>query len=472
MPAIQSQPPWYLDKLAGLEVGPTGAQFGLDPQDADFAHAFSGQAIVEQCMVVKAEYLVIWAKDNELAYYNSQLVPKALGLGERDILLETTRVAKGFNLPVIAYCQLQYPTYLLRTHPQFLMRSIDGQQIPGRVCFNSGYLHHVKQVVDEIGQYQIQGFHFDMMDQGFGPPYGCWCAKCQALFEVDYGHPMTHRIDWDADWEKMLEFRYNTSANFEQQVSQHVKSHWSGLSLDFNYHGGPPCAWEVGQRPVQHAHIGDFVTGECGTWAFGPLQTSLNALFLAATKPGAVYQMVMQTGARMYHDTTTRPLADLRWEALTLLAHGAQLTIVDKTAYDGQLNPVTYQRIGEIFTEAQEKRPHFGQRPWQEVGVYYSAASRDWYGRESPDNYQRSFVGAHRALTYSHIPVGVLLDENISPRKLEKFPVVYLSNTAVLSSREIEMLRDYVANGGYWLDRSVCSTRPTGTAIDHLRFSG
>jgi len=81
MPAIQSQPPWYLDKLAGLEAGPTGAQFGLDPQDADFAHAFSGQAIVEQCMAVKAEYLVIWAKDNELAYYNSQLVPKGLGIG-------------------------------------------------------------------------------------------------------------------------------------------------------------------------------------------------------------------------------------------------------------------------------------------------------------------------------------------------------------------------------------------------------
>ena len=47
--------------------------------------------------------------------------------------------------------------------------------------------------------------------------------------------------------------------------------------------------------------------------------------------------------------------------------------------------------------------------------------------------------------------MGVLLDENISSRKLEKFPVVYLPNTAILSSREIEMLRDYVANGGYLL---------------------
>ncbi len=45
MPEIQPSSPWYLDKLVGLEVGPTGTQFGLDPQDADFAHAFSGQAI-------------------------------------------------------------------------------------------------------------------------------------------------------------------------------------------------------------------------------------------------------------------------------------------------------------------------------------------------------------------------------------------------------------------------------------------
>ena len=79
--------------------------------------------------------------------------------------MEATKAAKEFSLPVIAYCQLQYPTYLLRTQPRFLMRSIDGQQILGRVCFNSEYLYHIKQVVDEIGQLEIQGFHFDMMDQ-------------------------------------------------------------------------------------------------------------------------------------------------------------------------------------------------------------------------------------------------------------------------------------------------------------------
>jgi len=209
------------------------------------------------------------------------------------------------------------------------MQDIDGQEIPGRVCFNSGYIQHAKQVATEISQYGIDGFHFDMMDQGFGSPYGCWCSKCQALFEDTYGHSMPTKIGWDAEWEKMLEFRYNASASFEKQLTQYVKSKHPNTSVDFNYHGAPPCTWEVGQRPVQHAHIGDFVTGECGTWAFGPLQTSLSALFLAATKPGATYQVAMQLGARMYHDTITRPVNDMHWEALTLLAHGAQVTVVD-----------------------------------------------------------------------------------------------------------------------------------------------
>ena len=148
----------------------------------------------------------------------------------------------------------------------------------------------------------------------------------------------------------------------------------------------------------------------------------------------------------MYHDTITRPVNDMHWEALTLLAHGAQVTVVDKTSYDGKLNPVTYQRIGEIFAEAQNKRLHFGHHPWQEVGIYYSCPSRDWYGKEEPDNYQRSFVGAHRALTYSHISMGVILDENVTLNSLKQFPIVYLPNIAVLSSVEIELLSRYIDN--------------------------
>ena len=58
------------------------------------------------------------------------------------------------------------------------------------------------------------------------------------------------------------------------------------------------------------------------------------------------FQVAIQRGVRVYHDQTTRPLNDIRWELFTLLAHGAFVTMVDKMGYDGWLDPVAYERIG------------------------------------------------------------------------------------------------------------------------------
>lgn len=89
----------------------------------------------------------------------------------------------------------------------------------------------------------------------------------------------------------------------------------------------------------------------------------------------------------MYHDQTTRPLNDMRWEMFTLLAHGAFVTMIDKTAFDGWLDPIAYDRIGELLGEARTKRRHFGQRPVREVGIFVSARTRDWMARDEPTKY-------------------------------------------------------------------------------------
>jgi hypothetical protein len=296
--------------------------------------------------------------------------------------------------------------------------------------------------------YGIDGFHIDMIDQGFGPPCGCWCENCRTRFETKYGRPMPKGVTWDEDWDRMLAFRYETSARFEKELTAYIRSLDADATVDYNYHGNPPFSWEVGQRPIQHAVNADFVTGETGIWGFSALGVGLNARFYAAATPGLPVQVAIQRGVRMYHDQTTRPLNDIRWELLTLLAHGAFVTMVDKTAYDGWLDPVAYERIGEAFKEALARREHFGQRPVQDVGIYFSSRTRDWYGREEPAKYFQSFQGAHKAMVYEHIPWGIVLDENVAPETLRQFQVVMLPNAAILSEKEIGLLRDYVAGGG------------------------
>jgi len=431
-----------------MEVGPTGAQFGYsDAGDTRYCSQFDGREIVRRAVDAHSEYLVFWARDGDYAYYNSKLLPKAPGLGERDPLREAVDEARRHRIPIIAYCVVQQGGHFLGAHPEWEMRGADGKRI-GRFCLNSGYLEAVKQIVAELLAYGIDGLHIDMLDQGFGPPYGCWCDTCRLQFEKEFGHPMPDGPTWDAAWDDMLEFRYRSSERFEKALAAHIRSINPRASVDFNYHGSPPFSFEVGQRPVQHAGNGDFVTGETGTWGFSALTVGLNAEFYRASTPGRPYQVAIQRGVRMYHDQTTRPLADIRWELLTLLAHGAFVTMVDKTGFDGRLDPLAYDRIGEAFREAREKRAHFGQQPVYEVGLYFSSRSRDWVGRESPTRWMQSFLGMHKAMVYEHIPFGVVLDENATLSTLKQFPVVALPNVEILSEKEVALLRRYVEEGG------------------------
>jgi hypothetical protein len=287
-----------------------------------------------------------------------------------------------------------------------------------------------------------------MLDQGFGPPYGCWCKKCREKFQASYGRPMPKGVTWDADWERTLEFRYRTSIDFERALREHIRRKNPRISVDFNYHGYPPFSWEVGQTPVPHAQVGDFVTAETGIWGFSALSVGLTARFLAAATPGRPFQVAMSRHLRIYHDPTVRAVNDLRWELFTLLVHGTQVTIVDKTAYDGGLDPESFRRVGVAFAEARAKREHLGQPIVADVGLYYSTRSRDWYGRETPWKYQQAFNGAHKALAYSHIPYGVILDENADAATLRQYPVVLLPNAAILAPAELALFEQYVEAGG------------------------
>ena len=215
----------------------------------------------------------------------------------------------------------------------------------------------------------------------------------------------------------------------------------------------------MGQRPVQHAGNGDFITGETGVWGFSALTVGLNAEFYKAATPGLPFQIAMQRGVRMYHDQTTRPLNDLRWELFTLLSHGGFVTIVDKTGFDGWLDPVAYERFGAAFKEVHAKRAHFGHAPVYEVGLYYSSRTRDWFGRDKPADFFQSFQGAHKAMAYEHIPWGVVLDENVTLDTLKKFPVVMLPNVAIVSENEVALFRRYVEEGVKLIVTGLSGTR-------------
>ena len=211
-----AETPWYEKHLIGMEVGPTGAQWGSDLRDTGYAAEFSGTDIVAKQIEIGSEYLVIWGRDGEWAYYDSKLMPKAPGLGDRDPLQEAVDAAKPHGLPVIVYCVVQSSGHALREHPEFAMYGPDRKPIPNRVSLTGPYRDFVKGLLTEMLAYDIDGFHIDMVDQGFGPPYGCYAEHSEAQFEERYGHEMPSGVTWDEAWDNMLEFRYDTSARLRE----------------------------------------------------------------------------------------------------------------------------------------------------------------------------------------------------------------------------------------------------------------
>ncbi len=436
--------PWYRRLRVGIEWGPTGA----NEVDGVYLSQITGQKIIQNQRLANSQYAVVFMKDMEYAYYNSKLARKCPNLGDRDVLRECLDEARKYDMPVVAYCQVQYDSSSWRAHPEWRMKGPDGKDLDSRLCYNSGYVEQIKGFLAEMMEYEISGFHVDMLDFGFFAPYGCWCDTCRKQFREQNGIDMPAGPTWDEAWDKMLEFRYRSNVAFCKQVQEFVKSRKPNMSIDFNYHGYPPFAWEVGERPVSHAAVGDFVTAEGLPFVFGQDNPSMLALFLAAARPGGPVQVASSRTMHGYHDFNIRPLAELKWEVFTYLAHGAQCTIVDKANYDGTLDPVAYRRLGEVFGEAIAKGEYFGHTPVAEVGLYFSSRSRDWYGRDDRVKYMAAFWGAHKALKQSQITQGMILDENVTAERLRAFPVVYLPGVAVLSDREVELLESYVRDGG------------------------
>jgi hypothetical protein len=438
--------------LVGIETGPTGANDG----DSIYMSRATGEEWVGHVARSQAEYSVVFMKDQNFAYYNSRAARKAPNLGDRDLLAECVAAGKRHGIPIVAYCQVQYDDSSWHAHPEWRMKDGTGADIGGRLCYNSGYIEAIKTFLGELMEYDVVGFHVDMLDFGFGKPYGCWCDACRKLFRDAYHIDMPPGPTWDEAWEQMLQFRYDSNTRFCHEVREFVRSRKPHLSVDFNYHGYPPFSWEAGERPVQHAVLGDFVTAEGLPWIFGHTNVSLLPLFLQGAvhadgrsgAPDHPVQVATSHAVYVYHDYTIKPIAETKWEVMTYLAHGAQCTMVDKAFYDGTVDPIVYDRLAEVYGEARKKREYFQHPPLQEVGLYYSARSRDWYGREDRTRYYAAFVGAHRALVQAHVPLGMIHSETVSAERLRSFPIVYIPNAPVLTDPEIALLTDYVRDGG------------------------
>ncbi|MEQ8846758.1 alpha-amylase family protein [Botrimarina sp.] len=449
--------------------------------DESILSRFDAEEIVARVVNSGADALYFFAKDTYgNTYYPSQIGKPHPALDGRDFVAEVLDEGRKHGLPIVIYCSVIWDNHAAEQHPEWRMLAPDGRALSDTVtsdqgkwryvCHNSPYADYVESIVAEIADnYEVAGFHLDMFNCDFGG-LSCYCDYCRRMFQERFRSPLPTRATWDRVWRDFLEFRYDSVERLMVRLREAARRRDPELPVVMNYHGAPGFDWRVGQLPVRHAAPSSMATGETYTPMFGDMYPGMEGRFVRAIAGGKPFEMVSWRMNRIT-DFTVKGLHQLRWEVFTGLAHGGSVMLIDQPFHDGRLDPAAYDQMTAVFAEAKGRSAQFGGEFLPHVGLYYSAKTRDWYGRESQEGFVLPVMGAYKALVENHFQVDFLFDETVSAESLSRFPVVFLPNTAILSTEEQELLREYVRSGGRLIatfDASLFEKDGTAAADFHL----
>lgn len=128
------------------------------------------------------------------------------------------------------------------------------------------------------------------------------------------------------------------------------------------------------------------------------------------------------------------------WNCIFIGQHG------EKT-YD-QRNALISKDIFSYMEMHEDKLEN--QLPVAEVSIFYSRDTNNLLGNgdRAKDHYVTNLMGMEQVLIDNHIQYSILADHDFSLSKLANVKVLALPNAAILSDEKVEIIRQYVRNGG------------------------
>jgi len=429
----------------------------------DIATRFEPEQLVKAFVKARINTAVIFAKcQYGNFYYNTKIGHKHAGLGDLDFLGEMIRYAHQNDIRVIAYYSNMWDTEAARMYPQWMAEEADGRYSYNRwptMSLLSPYRDLVHSHLTELTtNYEIDGIWSDILSDL--PTFDRYTRD---RYEADFGEPMP-RSSQEADWLRMVRWQQDRLYEYLDGCYKLVKSIRPETAYIVNFYGAPYALPSQGLS-FKHLKLSDMGSSEGYTEWQGLLFPSFAARYMRSGTDGRPFEIL--TG-RFVHtwDFTVRPLAQMRFEAFSVVANGGAVCIDDEPYQDGQLEPSVYENIENIYSEIERRESVLQDaQPVRYAALYVSQKVRELdevlnrskttAGMMLESNVNPSdsdllpaWMGTFKALIEAHIPVEIVDDRPESFVTLNQYKVVYLSNILTLSTMEIEALRNYVSNGG------------------------
>lgn len=329
-------------------------------------------------------------------------------------------------------------------------------------CYNGIYAndHAVQYIKNMMSRYEVDGIWENSVGFGDGP---CYCRICRDKYRQDTGKEIPVGEDYLGD--EFFEYRAwkaGCAKAHLKRMRDTVKSFGENKAY---------CAEIFGMFHASNAQM----TGIDLYDAKDLFDFLVSPAFLdGSAQPGSKYDNLTYAASSMrflkaidekkqvvllYGNNGTKwryimaPRQETRiwlWEAASV---GAGYW---NCMFNGQYPGATHDRRNaeletEVFTYLKENEDILdGMTPFAEVGIYYSKPTRDRFGndKEDLDEYGVFIKGTERALIQSHVQYNFIPDLDFSYEKIRNLKALILPNAVCISDEHLEMIREYVKNGG------------------------
>ena len=424
-----------------------------------------------------ADSVVLFAKcQYGNSYYPTDVGRRHSRLAGRDLFGEQLAAAHRRGLRVIAYFSNMWDVAASGQHPEWALVPLPSRGHTGRwpaLCLLSGYREQAHRQVRELAaRYPIDGLWSDILTAG-----PCICHRCDAAFRTTYGRGMPAGPD-DDGWLDLVHFSQQilTAYMSEQAAVLHHERPDSAYIPNFY---ATTYADAVLGLSTEHLALADIGSTEGYTDWHGLAFPGFASSYLRAGIDGRPHEVLV---SRFVHtwDFTMRSPAQLRFEAFTVAAHGATVTVDDQPDATGAPDPELYRRLGPVFERIAQRSPWLiGARPEKYAAIWVGQTLRELESllgtsenaaageqsaqfppsqpRGGPSDLVAAVTGTYRSLVESHVPVDFFDARDECLPELNGYRVLILPDALALSDSQAGAIRDFVSAGG-----GVVVTGPAG----------
>ena len=410
--------------------------------DKDFGAALSVDYLVELFKLANCDLLQTDTKGHEgLVSWYSKTPTASIAPGiSKEMVDIWVKAGKQLGIPCQAHYSGIFDMAAGDKFPDWNVVNAKGEPVKGKMCPRGPYVDEllIPQAKELITRYGVSAFWVDGEIWAVTP---CYCKTCSAAFKKQYdiAPPKEQKDD---NWIKWIAF---TRDGFQEYVAHYtteihkfspktrVCSNW------LHSFRNPGCPWV----PT------DYISGDnLGTLSHP--NNFLHARFMSTR--GRPWEIVLW--GFYYNEKSPwimKSVDMMKQQAASIISFGGNMNIYNqpKGHRDGRLPKWQMKRLGEVgkFVKA---RKEYSQHTETIPNAVILHSEHDFYAQKSPNIWEYNvshMEGALYSMLDSSIPTDIM-DEWALLGKINDFPLVIAPSQENMSKKAVQVLKDYVKNGG------------------------